>query len=374
MTGRWSHEVSGNWHTPLDGRDSTLAEVLAARGYRTGGMVANLSYTSRWTGLDRGFAHYAVQPLTIWQVLRSAAFTAKVYETKPFSDWFHPGWRDYHRKSAREINEELLRWLDRSGDRPFFAFLNYLDAHEPYLPLAPFDTAFSDVEYPPLPPAAHGGLHKDDRPRPIRPYDQGIAYIDAEITRLKAELERRGLWENTLVIVTSDHGEEFGEHGIYGHGHTLYLPSLHVPLIMALPGTVPAGVVVEPRVSLRDLAATILAVTHPEVPSPFPGQSLARFWHSDSSGTLTDFDTLLVGTRWARNRPDWDATSRGDLQGLLTGRLAFMRDVDLTGELYDLAADSTQRQNLVADPAWAGTRDTLNRYLDREVGAPDRAH
>lgn len=369
MTGRWSHELTASWHTPLDRRDSTLAEALAARGYRTGGMVANLSYTSRWTGLDRGFAHYDAQRISLPQVLRTAAFTAKLYEARPFRDLLPPAWRDYRRKSAREVNDELLAWLDRSPPRPFFAFLNYLDAHEPYLPLAPFDTAFAGVDYPPLPPAAHGGLHKDDRPRPMRPYDQAIAYIDAELGRLLAELERRGLRENTLIIVSSDHGEEFGEHGIYGHGHTLYLPSLSVPLVVNLPGKLPGGLVVEARTSLRDLPATIMDLVSDGGNQPFPGASLARFWRSPNPA----LDTLLVGTRWARNRPAWDATSRGDLQGLLAGDLAFMRDVELKGELYQLASDSAQRRNLAGDPGWADSTAALHAYLTRNAGVPARA-
>jgi arylsulfatase A-like enzyme len=371
MTGRWSHEVSGNWHTPLDGRDSTLAEVLAARGYRTGGMVANLGYTSRWTGLDRGFAHYKAHLVTFPQVLRSAGLGARLSEAKLLAGILPPGHGAIVNKPAREVSDELLRWLDRTGDRPFFAFLNFMDAHEPYLPQPPFDTAFADLEYPPLPPPVHPGGHGSTRPRAILPYDQAIAYIDAEISRLASELERRGLWENTLVIVTADHGEEFGEHGVYGHGHDLYLPALGVPLILRLPGRVPAEVVVGTRVSLRDLAATVLDLVAPGSPAVFPGRSLARYWQAGSSEEAED--TLLVGTRWAENRPRWDPTSRGDLQGVITSDLGFIRDVDLAGELYDLASDSTQRRNLATESAWKPAADSLQAFLTRTAGLPARA-
>lgn len=369
FTGRWAHEMPASWQTPLDTSDSTLAEVLAGRGYRTGAVVANLAYTSRWTGLDRGFAHYAAHEISLPQILRTGAFTRKLYNTRPFKDFLPPAWRDYRRKTGREVSDALLAWLDRTPDRPFFAFLNYLDAHDPYLPQAPFDTAFSTVVYPPPPPPIYGGQHKDDRPRAMRPYDQAIAYLDAELGRLLDGLARRGLLEHTLVIVTSDHGEEFGEHGFYGHGHTLYQPALAVPLIMAWPGQLPGGIVVEERVSLRALPATVLDLADGSGNSPFPGRSLARFWQTEHP----DPDTILVSTRWARNRPAWDATSRGDLQGVVAGGFSLLRDVDLSAELFDLSADSAERHSLAGQPDWAPVVRTLTRVLEREVGPPQRA-
>lgn len=369
FTGRWAHEMSASWYAPLDARDSTLAEVLSGRGYRTGAMVANMSYTSRWTGLDRGFSRYEAQGISLPQILRTGAFTQKVYDFPLFRRVLPPALRDYRRKTAREVNAELLAWLDQAPGRPFFAFLNYLDAHEPYLPVAPYDTAFATAVYPPLPPAQHGGAHKDDQPRDMRPYDQAIAYLDAEIGQLLGALAERGLLENTLVIITSDHGEEFGEHGIYGHGHTLYQASVAIPLILVWPGQVPGGLVVESRVSLRDLASTIVDLAGPPGGNPFPGRSLARFWQTERPGP----DTLLMSTRWAPNRPPWDVTSRGDLQGLLTEELAFLRDVDLRTELYRLTEDSAETRNLSAEPRWSAEVAGLGQFLDRRMGSPARA-
>jgi len=369
FTGRWAHETTADWYTPLDASDTTLAEALAARGYRTGAVVANIRYASGWTGLNRGFAHFGAQEISLPQVLRSAAFTMWLHDATPFRRFLPPAWREFPRKGAGEVNDALLTWLDRTPGPPFFAFLNYLDAHAPYLPRAPFDTAFSNIEYPPLPGPAHGGHTEDDRPRAMRPYDQAIAYIDAEIGRLLHALDQRGLLENTVVVITSDHGEEFGEHGVYGHGHALYLPALTVPLIVVYPGQVPSGLVVEGRASLRDLASTVMDLTGLPGRNPFPGRSLARFWQ----GELPAPDTILASTRWARNRPSWDATSRGDLQGLLTADRAFIRDVDLTGELYQIALDSGQTRNVATDPGRATDVAALQEVLDRRMGTPVRA-
>src|SRR4029434_6029700 len=89
-------------------------------------------------------------------------------------------------------------------------------------------------------------------------YERAIAYLDSELGRLFAALERRGLLANTLVVVTSDHGDEFAEHGLVDHGNTLYRASLHVPLVLHFPGRVPGGRRVMQPVSLRNLAATVL--------------------------------------------------------------------------------------------------------------------
>jgi len=366
MTGRWAHEMSASWSVPLDDRDSTLAETLATRGYRTAGFVANISYAGRSAGIARGFSHFDDVRLTATQIARSAAFTSWLSSRHWARLYFRPFYKNMDRKTAAEVDGAFLDWLDRGGPRPFFAFLNYFDAHDPYLPQAPFDTAFTDPGYPALPPPAHPGGHHDATPRSQRAYDQALAYLDHEIGNLLRALDQRGLLANTLVIVTSDHGEEFGEHGMYGHGHTLYLPGLAVPLIMALPEAVPAGVRLAGFVSLRDLPATVMDLTMGERGSPFPGGSLVRFWSDQSTPT----DTLLAETRYAKGRPEWDATSRGDLQGALYNWQTFLRDASKRPELYDLRRDPDQTNNLAEAAEADSIIPLLQTYLDRRMGPP----
>lgn len=368
FTGRWAHELSASWATPLDDAFPTLAEALTARGYRTAGFVANVSYAGRSVGLGRGFGYFEDVPVSLLQIARSAAYTSWITSRPAIKRRLPSYYKSYQRKSAVEVNAALLRWLDREPGRPFFAFLNYFDAHDPYRPIAPFDTAFSAPAYPPTPPSRHGGTVADDRPRSPRPYDQAIASIDAEIGRLLRELERRGQLHNTLVIVTSDHGEEFGEHGMYGHGHTLNLQALNVGAILSLPEHIPAGLRVTQRVSLRDLPATVLDLTGTGAAGTFPGASLARFWLKPAAVA----DTLFAETRLARNRPAWDPTSEGDLQSLFATDLHFIRHPDATTQLYDIASDSLETRNLATDPAFSGTAGHLGRVLDRVMGAPHR--
>ena len=116
----------------------------------------------------------------------------------------------------------------------------------------------------------------------IDAYDGAIAYLDQQIGLLFDELEKRNVLENTLVILTSDHGEEFGEHGFMEHGFTLYLPSVRVPLLVLFPGRVPAGTIVSEPVSLSDLPATVTDLVELESGPRFPGNSLARYW--DAAG------------------------------------------------------------------------------------------
>lgn len=368
FTGRWAHELSADWATPLDDTYPTLADALSSQGYRTAGFVANVSYAGRSVGLGRGFSHFEDVVVSLSQIARSAAYTSWITSRPAIKRRLPPFYKSYQRKSAAEVNAALVQWLDREPGRPFFAFLNYFDAHDPYRPAAPFDTAFGFPAYPPTPPARHGGAFPDDRPRSLRPYDQAIASIDAEIGRLLRELERRGELKQTLVIVTSDHGEEFGEHGMYGHGHTLNLQALNVGAILTLPERIPAGLRLVDRVSLRDLPATVLDLAVPGGANPFPGASLARFWLKGGARP----DTLYVQTRLARNRPEWDLTSLGDLQGIVAGDLHLIRHADGGIELYDLATDSLETRNLAPVPDRSGQRAALTEQLDRAMGPPVR--
>ena len=161
-----------------------------------------------------------------------------------------PAGRQGHRKSAERINKDFLVWLDRHRQQgqsaPFFAFLNYYDAHHPYLP--PESSSGPALGRKPG-SAADTRLLKtwwDRDKRRLDPgdielardsYDRCIAYLDGQLGRLFAELERRGVLGETLVVVTADHGEHFGEQRLFGHGCSLYTPELHVPLLILPPRT-----------------------------------------------------------------------------------------------------------------------------------------
>ena len=156
------------------------------------------------------------------------------------------------------LNRDVLGWLaDRPADRPFFVFINYYDAHRPYvlpadpdrrfglaaLPIAEqieIDKRFLDLAKGKPAPAdlAHQQIVNEGFNLYRDSYDSCIAYLDRQVGLLLDEMERRGLLENTLVILTSDHGEQLGEHGVIAHGVSLYRQEVHVPLLLIPPSRV----------------------------------------------------------------------------------------------------------------------------------------
>lgn len=197
--------------------------------------------------------------------------------------------------------------------------------------------------------------------------------MDHELGKLLEALASRGLLENTIVIVTSDHGEEFGEHGaeLQGHAKSLYIGSLQVPLVMAGPG-VQAGVRVGETVSIRDIPATIMALTAGST-DPFPGVPLGRLARRELAPGDATAPRLQVGAkhRWAAQNPEWP-TSAGDIFSVVRGDFHYIVNADGREELYDFARDTTEQRNLVADPALQpvlqGFRVTLDSLVPTKGG------
>jgi arylsulfatase A-like enzyme len=346
MTGVWAQALSANWERPLDGAYPTLAEQLTARGYATAGFVANTYYCSRESGLARGFAHYDDYDLISWEIVRITPLGKLVLDSKVVRRALGERHK-LGRKSAADINRELLSWLDRrDGSRPFFAFLNYFDAHGPYQPRAPFDSLFGA-------PKRLVNPDLDTRPETWTPeevrgqsaaYHASIAGLDARLAELIRALEQRGLLDNTLIIVTADHGEEFLEHGVMAHGNSLFRQSVHVPLVMRLPGRLPAGAVVPRPVSLRDIPATVMDLTGHSSGEPFQGRSLARFFTTAGPPALADSDIVLSYVDQARGLPTTYAVSTGALHSVMIDGYRVIEGEDGQGRWYraeDLAERDT---------------------------------
>jgi arylsulfatase A-like enzyme len=185
------------------------------------------------------------------------------------------------RKRADVVNQELLSWIDRGRNgrgetHPFFAFLNYFDVHYPYggPPSIP-----SRME----PPAGSANRYQ-------RKYDDSLG-------RLMQALDQRGLSSDTLVLVTSDHGESLGQHGLTYHGQALYRELIHVPLVIFYPGHVPAGVKVPGPVTNAAIPATIMDILGARTQqNVFPSSSLSALWQA---GAGTDWPDPL--SELARN-------------------------------------------------------------------------
>jgi len=355
FTGYFSHQLSTNWRSPLDSTYPTLAEELNKSGYLTAGFVANLEYCSYVYGINRGFLHYEDFEISPGQLAISASLVRKNFGIPNFR-WF--GYYELlNRKTAPELNRDFLNWLaqTKKEGRPFFAFLNYFDAHEPYLPPAPFNRMFATGP-PSFPFADLWRKYTPQGAQSLRDlYEGAIAYLDSQIGILLQELKTQGILDNTIVIITSDHGEEFSEHGIPGHGHSLYISSLHVPLVISFPPRVPAGGIVSEWVSLRDLPATIIDLIKPKhLPqgNPFPGDSLARYWdkHEMDLSLPKEVSPILSELRYAIGLPEWFPVSKGDMKSMFTQNLHFIVRGDGQDEIYNLRHDPWETQDLSEAP------------------------
>jgi arylsulfatase A-like enzyme len=248
--------------------------------------------------------------------------------------------------------------------------LNYFDAHEPYAPPTPFLQRFASADIHPNPKVdledPKAPWTEADAKEFVAAYDGGIAYLDAELGDIFAALERQGQLRNTVVIVTSDHGEEFGEHGWFGHGDSLYLPALHVPLIIVGPQGVPAGAVVSEPVSLRDIPATVLDLVD-RTARVFPGQSLARYWNA-SPAALSE-DVIVAGVRRTIGQPASHPLSSGGAVALIDRRYHYVRYFGSGREqLFSFREDPWERSDLAGDPAAQAQIEVFRRALQRVPG------
>ncbi len=368
FTGRYPNELSADWQAPLDRTHATLAEVLSARGFVTAGFVANLIYCTRASGLARGFLHYDDAHLTPWSLLNAADLS------RGLATWARTragNRQTMIRKTAEDVNGAFLNWLSRlDGRRPFFAFLNYFDAHDPYLPPTPFDRRFTPETG--LYWLDDRGEYSTEELTALRDsYDNSLAYLDEQLGRLFAELERRGVLANTLVIVTSDHGEEFGEHAAVGHGKSLYATLLHVPMLVSYPGHVPEGVRVAEPVSLRDLPATVLDLAGPSDGPGLPGTSLAHRW--DPAGGLdTDIGDSSPAVAELTGRSFRGAAtlhiSAEDKQSIVEGSLQYILSEQGREELYDLSSDPWEQVDLIPTEPGRSAAAALRARLLAAVG------
>jgi arylsulfatase A-like enzyme len=404
FTGRWPHELSAGWFTPLDGTYSTLAEALGSRGYATAGIVANAWYCASDTGLARGFTAYRDYTFPRLTAFKTAALVDRPLEGLLAAERFLEDWLGldllrpaverlwtflmFDRKEASTVNREFLDWLSqrRQPERPFFAFLNYNDAHYPFqlrekgihrFGVKPRDTREARI--------LRDWLSLiNNRPSPTEiefardSYDDCVADLDEQLGRLIDELDRRSVLGRTWVIVTADHGESFGEHpGVFWHGTSLYESQLNVPLVIVPPTGGPSPRVVTEAVSLRDLAATVVDVVGANTGNRFPGNSLARFWDGptpakDQAGSHAQALSEVVPLGAFGPDPSrWQDLPRWPLAALTEGDWTYIRrEEGPREELFNVREDARERVNLAGNPALRQTLERLRNALGRLTAGP----
>jgi arylsulfatase A-like enzyme len=360
FTGHWPLELNSQWKFTLDTPDPTLAEYLASRGYQTAGFAANTFCCNYETGLARGFNHFEDFTLTPRSILGRTVPGQWVLMHLLFRGMYHDlKWIGLQSQGAWRTSDALLDWLgQRRTDRPFFAFVNWYDAHDPYIPPPGFEGRFG---IRPKWPRDHNFLFdymamdkdhmiKRDIQLAVDSYDSCIAFLDASLGRLMGELRSRGLLDNTLVVITADHGEAFGDHFKYGHTNGLYLEEIGVPLIILSPSA-PAGRAVDEPVSLRDLPATILDQLGMSAGSPFPGHSLAQYWQptTENSRPPTVSPSLSeMATGFAFGlQPSRGEGNHGFQYSLVASGHHYLRDGAGNEALYNLNKDPYEAANVL---------------------------
>jgi choline-sulfatase len=290
------HDFAAN---KLNATQPTLAAVLKEHGYATAAVIGSAVLDSRF-GLNRGFDFYYDH------------FDFNRLQESNLEEMERPG---------NMVADVTLDWLARNYNKKFFLWMHLYDPHYPYHPPAPYAAEYKD-----------------------RPYDGEIAFADAQVGRLIRFLKSKGLYNNTLIVLSGDHGESLGEHGEKTHGFFIYNATLHVPFMIHLPGTAAPRVVPE-LVSLADLMPTVLQTLKMETPSQVQGRSLLPLIKAKPKDE--EARSLYAETFLPRLHFNWS-----ELRGVESAKYHFI-DAPRP-ELYDLTKDPGETQNLYSDKKAVG--------------------
>jgi arylsulfatase A-like enzyme len=360
------------WGNKGMGGFPTLGEALERRGYRTGTFSANRTYFSRDLGFGRGFIHFEdyfqspsdafVRTLygrefariylkrsehsLVKRMLRKLGFASLLDQDAEGSGSY--GGAFGVRKRADVVNQEVVDWIDRDRQRPFFAFLNYFDVHDPY--------------------GGPRGYPKPSWPQQtdVDAYDNGVKYVDDYIGQLMAELGRRGLANNSLVIITSDHGEALGQHHLRTHGKALYWEQIHVPLVVWYPGHVPAGITVAAPASNAAIPSTIMGFLGAQ--RTFPFSSLSALWQTGGVSHWPDPLSELARNAISDKEDQAARTlvptsSTGAMKSLVTTQWQLITHETIGDQLYDWVLDPAESNNLTPTPEGQATAGDLKSRM-----------
>jgi arylsulfatase A-like enzyme len=321
LTGRYPHEHGADWpRLQLGEKYPTLGEFFARHGYVTGAFSGNASWVTP-EYLGRGFLRFEVYRLE--DILRRTAYGRPIDRLLGEIGYHYAG----RGKKAPKVNAQFLKFLDDYPDRPFFAYLCYMDVNQAFhnrqLNRGFWTTTPSEYEV-------------------IQAYDGGLKILDQQIGDLFTELARRRILDKSLVIITSDHGESFGaqstdDHDPAGHGTSLYPEQTKVPLFVIYPDKIPDARKVKVTVSLRQIPKTITQILN-MADSPFVGQALPVALESIEA--LEDYEAHVLATLNYDNQ---------EIQSVICHPWQYINNRKHPGngeELYDLAADPLAKENL----------------------------
>jgi choline-sulfatase len=294
-----------------------IPDILQKSGYKTAAFIGSMILdpnASMGPGFDRGFSYF------------DAGFHIKRNRNENRYNTVE--------RRAGDVVAHAIDWLDKNRKSPVFLWVHLYDPHAPYDPPPPYAKRFAD------------------------PYEGEIAYADASLGKLFTYLRQRGLYDHTMIVMMSDHGESLGAHGESMHGIFLYDETIHVPLLFRLPGGLLAGRRVSTRVRLVDVAPTLLNMLSLPLPPTFQGESLVPLMKG-SQKAAEDLPAYSE-TDYPRRAFGWSA-----LRSLRAGKYLFVRAPKR--ELYNQSQDKSAAHNLVASsPAVASTlQGQLDDFYDK---------
>lgn len=323
----WRHGVLDN-AVALPSDLATIAKAARAQGFRTAAFVSSYMLHPRF-GFDAGFDHYVFQPSESyhWRGSRHEGF-------------WTPG---------AATTAAAMTWLTANvsdGDPPFFVWVHYFDPHSPYQPPAEFALPKSeavDLEATRVP---RGVRNRNELSRLIRAYRGEVRYVDAQVGRLVERLRILGLIDDTVIVVTADHGEGLGNHGVLEHGANLFDELTRVPLLIRAPG-LPAGTTLDGPVQLEDLMPTVLEWLAAPTPEGIDGRNLLPWLRGEQQAPPRD---AVVGCRKVMHRlPEIFFERRGSQK--------WIGPIEAGGRLYRLDQDPHEIRGEPSSegPAWLKT-------------------
>ena len=313
-----------------------ISEALKRRGYTTGGIVSNINLAPSF-GFDQGYDEYTyLAPDYLFAAQESSSKLILYQIARKLVLGLKGGHRvsDYY-QDAETVNRTAFDWFDRHQKSRFFLLLHYMDVHDPYFK-HPYDgTAIARVEASSPDPSA--------APRMRELYEGEIRFVDEHVGALAAHLRQLGLWDDALVVLAADHGEEFMEHGGFWHGTTLYEEQIHVPLLVKWPkGRAEAPPRVDDHlVRLIDIAPTLVARAGAEVPRSMQGTDLTHAPASEAERMAYAEEDHEGNVLTAVRTPEWKLieANAGNPRGLPPV------------ELFAIGADPKEKHNLEAEQA-----------------------
>ncbi len=359
FTGLLPSQHGADWpHQRLDDRFTTLAEILRSKDYQTAGF-SNNPWISHGTNFHQGFDYYE----ETWHFGRLFNRLAVIRIIDRLVELEKKNRDD----DADLTNRDILRWFGDSYDsqKPYFLFINYIEPHFSYEPPEPFRSRFLHPDHREAAEAINNQklsrivppVHFDEKRRAALTdlYDGEIAYLDFRIGELTTRLKKKGLLDNTVLIILADHGENIGDHEIFEHQFCVYQTLLHVPLILRFPEKLPQGIRISEPVSLVDVVPTVLnlvGVEADELQPFFAGKSLVvegKIKAAKDSPIFSEYAAPLPRLEKYRlkNEKVDESYFKRSLKSMRRGRYEYIWASDGQNELYDLSQDPGETQNII---------------------------